>query len=295
MNGPPVKPTRRRLSRRALLRRAAALIALPLACSAYAREVEPFWLDLHEIGLPIAGLPPAFDGFRVAHLTDLHMDDHVPLSYLRRVVQRVNDAQVDVVAVTGDVVNHTMKWVEAAGELLGSLRAPVVVSFGNHDYAPFTPPRAAQIIANPLHRRLAAAGCAVLRNQSAAITRGGARVWFVGLEDLWTDFFSPDDAFAGLPAGDVKVALSHNPDSARYLIRHGPKLILSGHTHGGQLRMPFVGAPLLPIDDRTHDQGLFRLDDDCQLYVSRGVGFLLRARFCCRPEVPIFVLRRAST
>jgi predicted MPP superfamily phosphohydrolase len=262
--------------------------------TSYAREIEPFWLDLHEIDLPLRNLPSAFDGFRLAQLTDLHLDDHVPIKYMQRVVQRINDARVDAVAVTGDVVNHDLRQIDSAAELLGGLRSPVVVSYGNHDYAPFgARPGAFTIIADPLEKRLTQVGCRVLRNRAAALRRGNQRLWFVGIEDFWSTLFNPPIAFAGRsPARDTMIALSHNPDSAPHVIPFGPKLILSGHTHGGQLRIPLVGAPILPIIDRRYDQGLFELENDCKLYVSRGVGFLMRARFWCRPEVPVFVLRR---
>jgi predicted MPP superfamily phosphohydrolase len=284
------------MSRRAFLRRAGMVAILPVAGTVWAREVEPFWLDLHEIPLTIPGLPRAFDGLRVAQLTDLHMDEHVPMAYLRRVIDRVNAAKPDLVLVTGDVVNHTMEWIEPAAQLLAGLEAPKFVSFGNHDYVPWhARPGPFTIVADPLQHSLERAGCRVLRNRSASIERRGEKLWIVGIEDLWSTRFSPADAFDGLDGRKQTIlAMSHNPDSAEHVVPYFPKLILAGHTHGGQLRVPLLGAPLLPIVDRRFDQGLFALDSGCQMYVSRGVGFLMRARFCCRPEVPIFVMSSAS-
>lgn len=283
------------MSRRAFLRRAGAYAALPIAVTGYASQIEPFWLDLHEKQIKIPGLPGAFEGLRIAQLTDLHIDQRIPLSYLRRVVERVNAAKPDLVCVTGDVVNHAIEWIDQSAEILSKIESPVLVSFGNHDYAPRTArPGPLTIIATPLQAALEAAGCVVLRNMSAAIERNGQKLWIVGIDDLWSDSFSPVDAFAGVEPGGVSICMSHNPDSAPHVISFGPKLILAGHTHGGQLRLPLIGAPILPIVDRRFDQGLFPLDNGCQLYVSRGVGFLLRARFCCRPELPIFVLRGAA-
>ena len=117
------------------------------------------------------------------------------------------------------------------------------------------------------------------------------RAWIVGIEDLWSTRFSPADAFQGLDGRKLTIlTMSHNPDSAPHVVPYLPRLILAGHTHGGQIRVPLLGAPLLPLVDRRFDQGLFALENACQMYVSRGVGFLMRARFCCRPEVPVFVL-----
>ncbi|CAN5435791.1 metallophosphoesterase [soil metagenome] len=284
-----------RLSRRAFFRRAAAYSALPVVVGAYASQIEPFWLDIHEKQVSIAGLPPAFDGMRIAQITDLHIDERIPLGYLRRVVERVNAAKPDLVCVTGDIVNHAIEWIDRSVDVLSKLEAPVVVSFGNHDYAPNTArPGPVTIIATPLQMKLEEAGCIVLRNRAAVLERSGQKLWFVGIDDLWSDSFSPIDAFAGVERGAVSICLSHNPDSSEHVVRFGPKLILAGHTHGGQLRLPLIGALILPIVDRRFDQGLFELENGCQMYVSRGVGFLLRARFCCRPELPIFVLRGRS-
>src|SRR5688572_25389098 len=106
---PPLE-RKRRPTRRTFIKRAAVLLGLPLGTAVWARQVEPFWLRMHEIELSIPGLPPAFDGFRLAHLTDLHMDSHVPASYLQRMVDRVNEAKPDAIAITGDIVNHKFEW-----------------------------------------------------------------------------------------------------------------------------------------------------------------------------------------
>jgi predicted MPP superfamily phosphohydrolase len=178
--------------------------------------------------------------------------------------------------------------------LLATIKAPVIVSFGNHDYAPGTArPKTWTILADPLQRALEARGIVVLRNAAVSTQRGEQRLWFVGLEDLYTTRFSPQLAFREVSRGEAIVALSHNPDSSAWLQNWGVGLILAGHTHGGQLRIPGLGAPILPLLRRQFEQGLFQLKHGCQMYVSRGVGFLLRARFCCRPELPVIVLRSA--
>jgi len=273
----------------------AALSVLGLNVGAYAREVEPFWLDAHEFDVAIRGLPGAFDGFRIAHVTDMHTGPRVPLDYLERAIRHVNDVRPDAVMVTGDIVHNSPKWVEPAAGLLSKLSAPTYVSFGNHDYSLFgSHPGASTIVALPLQRALERAGCTVLRNRAAALDRGGVRLWVVGIEDFWSSLFAPAQAFAYVPRGEPAIAMSHNPDSAQFVTPFGPKLILSGHTHGGQVRVPLVGAPILPVANRRYDQGLFRLPNECQMYVSRGVGYLKQVRFCCRPEIPVIRLRCAA-
>jgi predicted MPP superfamily phosphohydrolase len=172
------------------------------------------------------------------------------------------------------------------------LRAPTFVTFGNHDYTPFDAfPVSENVLAQQLEPALTRRGMIVLRNRSIAIERSGARLWIVGLEDLYTDRFLPNIAFAGLDLDQPSICMSHNPDGTDRLLNYKPNLILSGHTHGGQIRIPGYGALLLPVQDRRRDQGLFELPGGASLYVSRGVGFLAKIRFNCRPEIPLFVLR----
>ena len=241
--------------------------------------------------MAITGLPGAFDGYRVAHLSDLHVSTDVPYSYLLAVVDSVNRLGPDLVVVTGDLVSHGTGLPDHACRLLARLRAPTLVSFGNHDYGKL----GAKIdVAPVLEAGLRANGITVLRNSATAISLGDERLWFVGLEDLWSGRFSPGAAFArvGRSAGEPVIAMSHNPDTAPALESYGAGWILAGHTHGGQVRLPGWGAIMLPVQNRQWQQGLYQVRG-CRMYVSRGVGYLMASRFACRPEVPIFTLRPA--
>ena len=126
-----------RLSRRKLLRRVFGFGAFAAASGVYAREVEPFWVQWHDLPMPLRHLPKSFEGFRITHLTDLHAGDAVPLSYLRRVVEQVKQMKPDLVVVTGDLVNHSLDAVGPICEVLNELplaSIPVIASLGNHDY-----------------------------------------------------------------------------------------------------------------------------------------------------------------
>jgi predicted MPP superfamily phosphohydrolase len=206
----------------------------------------------------------------------------------------VNALNPDCVVVTGDLVTHDLNAVEPVAGVLAALRCPVFVTFGNHDYNPYVGvPGGVTIIADQLQQHLSNVGCVVLRNQSIALHRDGKHLWLVGLEDLYTTRFNPAIAFAGLPQEEPKICLSHNPDGTDEVLPYKPDLILSGHTHGGQVRLPLFGAIILPTSNRKLDQGRFEFGRSV-LYVSRGVGFLARVRFDCRPEIPIFTLRAMS-
>ncbi|HSV14758.1 MAG TPA: metallophosphoesterase [Tepidisphaeraceae bacterium] len=292
---PPPLP--RTISRRRLFKRFAAYAAVPVVGGVYATQIEPFWLDPHEVTIPVPGLPAAFQNYRIAHLSDLHAG-RTPWTYLQRVVERVRALKPDAVAVSGDSIHHNVNWAEPTSRLLGSLVSndvPVVVSFGNHEYGvergdedPDTPDLADRFAA-----ALTQQGCTVLINGATAVGRRGQQLWFVGMDDLWFGDFNPTKAFAAVPLGATTIALSHNPDTAEAVDHHRPGLILAGHTHGGQVRLPGFGALQLNTRNTQLDQGLFHLPLGSPLYVSRGVGYIERVRFYCRPELPVFRLLRA--
>jgi predicted MPP superfamily phosphohydrolase len=290
----------KKVSRRSLFRRALGLGAFTAASGVYGREIEPFWVHWHDVPMPIRGLDRAFAGFRIAHLTDLHAGTEVPLSYLKKVVDRVKRDKPDLVVVTGDLVNHCLEAVIPISELLGEISAqasiPVIASLGNHDYditsASVHQPGMPTRIADALERELTRRNITLLRNRAVPFTHGDGRLWFVGLEDLWSGRFCPQLAFAGVTSKDPVIALSHNPDTAVELDGYGVQWTLSGHTHGGQVRIPGFGAVLLNVQNHQLEQGQFNLPNS-HLYVSRGVGFLKQVRFFCRPEIPTFVLREA--
>jgi predicted MPP superfamily phosphohydrolase len=234
--------------------------------------------------MPIPGLPPALVGLRIAHLTDLHVSDRVPLDYIRGVVRQVNRLKPDLAFVTGDLVTQGEGWIDEACQAVAELEAPTYVSLGNHDYGEQNYRGQTVDVAKAIETRLAAAGCLVLRNK--AVYRDGLCI--MGLEDLWSGRFAPAQAFAGVDRATPVLALSHNPDTGAALGQYGAAWVFAGHTHGGQIRLPGLGALLLPVQNERLQKGLSSIGAG-RMYISRGVGFLAPLRFCCRPEVPIFV------
>jgi predicted MPP superfamily phosphohydrolase len=279
------------MSRRGFFAQVIAAAALPVAGGYYATQVEPFWPRFPEIVVRIKGLGKSFENFRIAQVTDMHTG-HTQTEFLQSALTHVESLKPDLVLFTGDLIHHNSDWIGTVAKLVKTFSMPVVASFGNHDYSPY---RGADEPFDPdLSDKLIAAlgdvGCPVLRNESKVIERNGERLWLVGLDDLWFGEFRPRPAFEKIPAGEPVIALSHNPDTAEMLGPYHPDLILSGHTHGGQLRLPFYGAIRLNVAQPQYDWGLFQLPSS-QLYVSSGIGFILQARFNCRPEVPIIILR----
>ena len=288
----------RGITRRGFLKRAALWGGLPALGGFYATQIEPFWTQHHEQSVSVPSLPPAFDGCRITQLTDLHAG-RVPWAYLERVFHRVRANKPEYLVVTGDLTHHDPDAVDRVASLIGSIGVPTFVTLGNHDYGVYRGNDDPGDIglADRTEAACTAAGCVVLRNASHPIDRVGQdgvaqRLWVVGMDDLWFGNFNPPLAFGTIPRGTPALVLSHNPDTAERIDWHKPGLTLAGHTHGGQVRIPGYGAPYLNTADREYDEGLFRLRNS-HLYVSRGVGYIRRLRFDCRPEVPTFVLRRA--
>jgi predicted MPP superfamily phosphohydrolase len=241
--------------------------------------------------LPVAGLPAPLAGRTLLQVSDLHIGRRVSDAYVARVFERAVALHPDLVAYTGDFVS----WYPPAFDKMRRLfeRAPrgtlgTVGILGNHDYwRNWSHPEIAAEVA----AIATAYGVRVLRNESCEI----AGLQFAGLDDLWAGRFDPRRALAGIDPARACVALSHNPDTAD-LEGWGAwrGWILAGHTHGGQVRLPFLPPPFLPVRNRRYAAGECAAPQGRRLYVSRGVGHLTPVRFNVRPEITLFTLAPAA-
>lgn len=266
---------------------------------AYATQVEPHWIEVTRLEVPLPGLPEELDGFTIVQLSDLHVGPHVTPDHVRRGVVLANALEADLVILTGDFVYRSAEYSEACARELASLRAGygVYAVLGNHDI--WTD---ADKVAGSLERM----GLFVLRNERQALTVDGAGLWLVGIEDTgYTGGFFSDfkamwqkarDALVtllqGIPAAEPRLLLVHNPDFTEMLPQGRIDLILCGHTHGGQVRLPFIGAPVVPsCFGQKYASGLVHRPD-ALIYVNRGLGLIAPpVRFLCRPEVALLRLR----
>jgi hypothetical protein len=288
---------RRLPSRRAFLRTTAGLFVAGGATGLYAWQVEPTWLSIEKLELPIANLPSAFDGFTVAQISDLHASDIVPVEWLRECAAATNALKPDLIAVTGDFVTAGHEFVETAAEICAALRAPagVLGVLGNHDYygAQRTRKRQDHPVAENLGGALSRAGVTVLRNTATEVRRAGAALQFVGFEDLLVKQFRAEAGLGAVNAERPVIALSHNPDTIESLAPAGVDIVLSGHTHGGQVSLPFYGPPFLPMKNKNLVSGLYEFGRT-RLYVNPGLGWLRwRLRLLARPEITLITLRAA--
>jgi len=290
-----MKP-KRKITRRRLLKLAGATLGVAGLGAFYAFRIEPVWLQTVDVEIPIEGLPAAFDGFRIVQLSDLHVGAGVPESLIQDAVECANEARPDLIVVTGDFIHHASagRHARVAAELLERLAAPsgVFGVIGNHDLGVYHPDGTAGSAGQESRRRvceeLGTRGLRVLENESHLVERNGARLRLTGLGDYWADRFDP--AAAGLlESGDATVVLCHNPDAIEPLETYDGDLVLSGHTHGGQVQVPFLGAPVLPVVHRERYAGLYRVGEKW-LYINRGVGWIRRVRLFARPEVTVITL-----
>jgi predicted MPP superfamily phosphohydrolase len=290
------------MTRRQWIRRVASGLGAGAAATAgYAWRIEPHWVDFAERRLPIAGLPRDLEGQRLVQLSDLHVGPEVDDDFLVETFRRITALRPAIVAITGDFVSYR----EAAhlGQLQRVIahvphgRLATIGVLGNHDYGSDW----SQLdVADGVQGTLAGAGVTVIRNGVAHVS--GLQV--VGLDDFWSPRFAPQQALAGRDPRAPSLVLCHNPDAVDP--SPGPAAepeadpwagyagwILSGHTHGGQCRPPFLPPPLLPVRNRRYTAGAFALSGGRHLYINRGLGYLIRVRFNVRPEVTLFTLTRA--
>jgi len=259
------------------------------ALGAYAFLVEPRWLQVTRTRIHVRRLHPALEGFTIGLLTDLHAGEGTPFSLIRRACRLAMAERPDLIAVTGDLVADDAPGFGEVLEALQGLSAPygVYAVPGNHDH---------EVGIGRFRRDLAAQEALHdLTNRAEVLDVDGARFCVAGVDDL--SYGRPDLGVLPPPeARDFTLLLAHDPDQAERVRRVCDRvdLIVSGHTHGGQVRLPFVGALRNPSrHDELYEEGL-RRRPWTQVYTSRGVGTVhIPVRFLCRPEVAMLTLTGA--
>ncbi|CAN5806206.1 hypothetical protein BH18ACI4_BH18ACI4_26370 [soil metagenome] len=276
------------LSRRQFLTglAAAPLVAVS-ALSAYARFVEPYRYEVSETDIFLPDLPERFEGFRITQLTDVHHSRIVGIDEVRRTVDLANLTKPDLIALTGDYTTSYRRYIEPCAEALGSLNAAegVWAVLGNHDH--YTDRELTT-------RALEHNHIAVLNNANTTLRRGADVLQLSGIDDWSWAGTNWLRAMYGLDQKRPTVLLSHQPRVLDFAESEKVGLILSGHTHGGQIDLPLIGPPArFATGELKYAQGLFQRGDT-QLYVSRGTGVIgLPVRFGVRPEIAVLSLRRA--
>ena len=243
------------------------------------------WLQVTRPRIAIPGLPAALDGLTVCHVTDIHHGPYLDLERVKAVIDLVLRLAADLIVITGDMVHRSPTYIDPVWQELSRLRAPLGVFcvMGNHDHWEGIE-----------HSRAAAQAARIpeLNNRAVPISRGGGRLWLAGVGDLYEDEQRLDAALSRVPAREPAILLSHNPDYADDMTDPRVKLILAGHSHGGQIVLPLIGPPVVPCKHK-YAMGLVKTKVS-QVYISRGIGMaIIPIRMNCRPELPVITLTQA--
>jgi|GEM_PF-230318 len=258
-----------------------------LVVCGYGVTARRWFFVTRRVDIAVKDLAPELDGYTIAQLSDLHIGAYTPLWWGKRWARATNAGSPDLVVVTGDMVTSGVDFHADIADLLGELRGKdgVYVVMGNHDYFGEGEPLVTLIRDKGVH---------VLRNEGVVIERGGARFYLAGVDDTWTKRASLEAALAARPAGMTTVLLQHDPDRFPSAAKRDVDLVLSGHTHGGQIAVPFLGRYINASKLAHHFHvGTYR-DGRATLYVHPGLGTTgPPMRLGVAPEIALLTLRRA--
>jgi hypothetical protein len=308
------------LSRRKFVALAGAAFASATGVGLYSWRVEPTWVEVVRRRMPLEHLPPHLVGRTLLQISDIHVGPRVSSEFLIDAFTAARTLEPDFVALTGDFVSYrSAREIDELARVLEHLprgRLATVGSLGNHDYGIAWRQLG---VADAITGVAARAGMTVLRNEVRTVSG----LQLAGLGDYWSpEFGSRRGVSAGLP-GRTKAGLAHElvpaPTSARtalaslaprvptIVLSHNPDAqdepmwdgvrgwVLAGHTHGGQVKPPFLPPPILPVENRRYSAGSYDVGPGRTLYVNRGLGYLIRVRLNARPELTLFTLERADT
>ena len=257
----------------------------------YTWQIEPFWLEFVKRKMPVANLPDSLKGKTLMQISDIHVGNRFDYSYIIDSFKKAQEFNPDFVVYTGDYVSYeNQTQFEQLDEVLKHVvkgKIGTVGILGNHDYGKNW---AEQKVADKISEQLTNAGINLLKNDQVNI----AGLNIIGFDDYWALNFEPEKVMNNYDETKANLLLCHNPDVCDLDIWNGYKgWILSGHTHGGQCKPPFLKAPMLPVKNKRYSQGKIDLNDGRTLYINRAVGHLWQVRFNVRPEITIFELEKA--
>lgn len=241
-------------------------------------------LSLERVTIELKRLPKQLDGFTIIHLSDTHHSRFTGLEHIERAVKIANRLKPDLFALTGDYVSHEKKYIAPVAEVLGKLRAEfgTYACLGNHDH---------WTDAELVTKHFREAGIRMLVNEGLRLHARGGAFWIAGVDDHMVGRTDIKAALNGSYPDEMKLLLAHNPVIFRRAARRGIDLTLSGHTHGGQIRVRDTEKKIIP---RRRKAGLYRRYDS-QIYITRGIGtVVIPMRYQCPPEISLLELRKAQ-
>ncbi|MBR9860898.1 twin-arginine translocation signal domain-containing protein [bacterium] len=279
------------MDRRQFLKAAGILGIAGGVAGIYAWQIEPFRLEFVRQNMPIKGLPDGLEGKMLMQISDVHVGHRFDYKYIIESFAQARAFNPEIVVYTGDYISY-----ENGSEIelfKDVLKNPVLGSkgtyavLGNHDYGVAWSDAS---VAKEIEGILQNAGIQVLRNEIT--TENGLQV--AGLDDYWGLNFDPKKTIHKVDPDQAAILLSHNPDTVDLDIWGDySSWILSGHTHGGQVKPPFLDPPILPVQNKEYDAGVFNLSGGRTMYINRALGHLHQIRFNVRPEITLFEMQKA--
>ena len=242
-------------------------------------------LTLEQVTIDLKRLPQQLDGFTIVHLSDTHHSPFTSLEHIERAVEYANYIKPDMFCLTGDYVSHERKYIAPVAEVLGQLRSEfgTFACLGNHDH---------WTDADLVTKEFRNAGMTMLVNEGLRFEARGASFWLAGVDDHMVGKTDLKTALAGSFPDEMKLLLAHNPVIFRRAAKLGIDLTLSGHTHGGQVKVRDPEKRKTP--PRRLTAGLHRREES-QIYITRGIGtVVLPVRYQCPPEISLLELRKAE-
>lgn len=265
-------------------------IVFATCCYIYAKKIEPNWIEVVPVELAIPHLDQAFDEFKIVQISDIHATELMPAERLAKIIKLVNQQQPDAIAITGDFITKRGNfYAERLALKLNQLQSKsgIVAILGNHDHWQKEIARLKQVITD--------SNITLLDNQVYLVERGSKQLAFAGLDDPYWGEPNLPQIIAQLPDNVPAILLVHEPDYIETsAATHKFALQLSGHSHGGQIKIPFLDPLVLPYGGQKYFAGLDQVEDTIT-YTNRGLGMTgLPLRFASRPEITVFTLHPAS-
>jgi predicted MPP superfamily phosphohydrolase len=253
----------------------------------YAWQIEPFWLELVHQNMPIKNLPPDLAGKTLMQISDMHIGNRFNRQFIIDSFKKAQTLQPDFVVYTGDFISYESdeqltQLTEVFEHIVRGNLATIGI-LGNHDYGKnWADSQLATQITEILHNK----GMTILRNE----TKSQNGLYITGLDDYWGTNYNPNEVLQSINLNQANIVLCHNPDVADQPIwGNYNSWILSGHTHGGQVKPPFLDPPMLPVKNKRYTCGKFEVSGKT-LYINRALGHLWQVRCNVRPEITVFTL-----
>lgn len=272
------------ISRRIFMQGAFGHLVAAASLGGYSCLLEPRWVEINAVTIKINALPKRFEGMTIAQLSDIHHGKYVPREFIRRCVRKVNALSPDIIVLTGDYIHNSDNFLLPVAKELAELQAKegIFAVVGNHDNKGST--------SDVLYKK----GIPVLINRHIPLYRKKDYLFIAGIDDLWEGEVDLEATLKGMD-NKPKILLSHNPDIMEMIQYRDIDFIIAGHTHGGQVNLPFYGSPVTSSKFCIrYASGLFH-EGKTVMYVNKGIGTsCLPIRFCARPEITLFTLRNSS-